>query len=182
MKTVIFITALFIVSCAGTRHGFVPLEQFADGAIYGRHDAFTNVTYYRHKEFLPGVMKGTNPAEVYITRTASGLKPRIMFTYVGREWLFMSHAILANGTGNNIRYGFNDWDVKREVLSGGYVKETWQSTFTQERAVELLMFFGTGTPSIQLSGEKRAEYTFANRHVLANVRMLQEYIKRGEND
>ncbi len=182
MKTLIFIAAMFLISCAGTRHGFVPLEQFPDGAIYGRHDAFTNVTYYRHKEFLPGAMKGISPAEVYITRTASGLNPRIIFTYVGNGWLFMSRAILANGTGNNIRFGFNDWDVKREVLSGGYVKETWQTTITTARAVELLAFFETGTPSVQLSGEKRAEYMFTDRYVMANVRMLQEYIKRVDGD
>ena len=178
MKYILLFVFFILVSCAGTRHGFVPLEQFPDGSIYGRHDVFNNVTYYRHREFLPGAMKGTSPAEVYIIRNDAGLHPRIMFTYVGREWLFMNRAILHNGNDNNIRYNFDDFNVKREVLTGGFVKETYQTTFTPEKAVDLIAFFGIGTPAIQLSGEKRTEFIFVERHVVANVRMLNEYIKR----
>lgn len=180
MKKHLIIIVMLLASCATVRHGYVPLEQFPDGNIYARHDGFREITFYRHKEFLPGAMKGVSPAEVYIVRTSAGLQPRIRFRYVGSQWVFMERAILANGTGNNIRYDFAGWDVKREVLSGGYVTETYETTITNDRARELMLFFTTGNPAIQLSGERRAEYTFVNRHVRANIRMLQEYIRRIE--
>lgn len=178
MKKHLTIIMVLLTSCASMQHGYKPLDQFADGNIYGRHDAFTNVTFYRHREFLPGAMKGVSPAEVYMVRTISGLKPRLRFSYAGPDWIFMQRAILINGNSSKIQYTFNDWDVKREVLPGGNVKETYETTFTNARAHELLQLFASGTPAIQLSGEKRAEFTFVNRHVRANIRMLQEYIKR----
>ncbi len=176
MKKAIILLMVVAASCTTTHHGFEPYNANPNQVFYTRHDKFTGITYYRHRDLLSAVMYYYDPnVEVYFIKQGNINTGRVVFQFFGSEWIFMDQAILVNDQGDRAQFTFSD--TKQEVLSGGMVLETADLFLSAEQITAIsTVMNGTGV-QIQLSGEKRAEYTLSEKHQRGNITMLAELVR-----
>ena len=179
MKPTLLLLLLIMAGCSVHRHNYTPVSNTPGEVFYHSRDVFNDLTVYRHKEFLPVAFKQRSPLEVYLVKSPSGTRAHVRFYYIGTDWLFMQQATLINGTGNKIVHRFDDYGVKRDVIRAGstvYVQEVYEAALADNDARDLLRLLSTGTPAIQLAGDRRAEFYVTDHYCSANITMLNEYI------
>lgn len=156
MKRLLFTVTITIMvtSCTTTYNPTDPMSMMRSS-----YDEFSNTTWYKDKNLFV-----FNDPQVYVYVGDKGgyLNKRVRFTYKGSSWIFFNQInILADGYAHIIKVDYDD--VKRVVLNGGGVEETYDVLLNEDIEFILKDLAKSSVAKIRFTGDVYSDFIVNNK-------------------
>ncbi|MBN2789914.1 MAG: hypothetical protein JXR69_06970 [Candidatus Delongbacteria bacterium] len=157
--------------CATIPSGYKPMTNKEGEQLYIVQDKFNDVSFIRHKYFF-GIFAKT-PIEIYEIENRA---LRIVFKYVGSDWIFFTKAIILGSQGDKIEFNFKSYDKKTDVDKNVY--ESIDLLLTDSEVNKILSILSeSGIKKVRLSGKYYKDYELNNNKVVALIEIIKHYLK-----
>lgn len=154
--------------------GYTPITKQKDEKFYVRYDEFKNISFIRHKYFFGTfAYPNTEPIEIYEVKNSN---LRLVFEYIGWDWIFFQKATLINSSGKKIEFNFKSYNKTTDVISGDTVYESIDLYLSDSKAKALLILLSTpGNKKIRLSGKYQEDYILDKNRIIALKEIIDHY-------